>query len=135
MSLATSDVPFFAILLIALVESFNVTNLFNSWTQILFFWRLGKNLLLLLLWACDTLFPDIGPTPVNWHFLDIEISLRTYLYYQIWITNILKSWSKNEINFYKISLFFDKISSFQCVIKNWIDYNNGIIILCVVDKW
>ena len=100
-SLATSTVPFLLIVLIPLADSFKVTNLFSSWTQILFFWRFGKNLLFVLLCAWETLFPAKGPIPVNWHLLDIFTPVPTILN---WTINIRKFILKKpiEINYFML---------------------------------
>ena len=53
-----------------------VTNRFSSSTQKRCDWMFGKKRRLVLLLACDTLFPVIGRLPVTWHTLDMILLQR-----------------------------------------------------------
>ena len=55
--------------LIASVEIFIVTQVSSSAKKNLFVFRLGKNLRLVFILECETLFPEVGLLPVTWHTL------------------------------------------------------------------
>ena len=55
---------FLSIVLIAALESLSRTHLFSDSNQNLFWCKLGRNLLLFLLFACETRFPTMGFLPV-----------------------------------------------------------------------
>ena len=58
-------------------ESFRVTHLSSSARKKRLCCRLGKNLRLVLILECETLFPETGRFPVTWHTLDIPLEFWT----------------------------------------------------------
>lgn len=63
--------PFLSRVLIARAVILSVTKRFSSGNHTLLVCKLGRNLLRVLLLACETLLPAIGPFPVNSHLLAI----------------------------------------------------------------
>src|SRR5690606_22832150 len=66
-SARTASMPFLSIVRMALVETRRRTQRFSLSTQNRRDCRLGKKRRLVLLFACETLLPTIGPLPVTWH--------------------------------------------------------------------
>lgn len=58
-------------------ESFSVIHLSSSARKKRLCCRLGKNLRLVLILECETLFPETGRFPVTWHTLDIPSQFWT----------------------------------------------------------
>ncbi len=75
---STWSIPCLSIVLRPFLDKRSFTNLFWLSTQILCVWRFGRNFLLVLLWAWDTLFPLFVFLPVTWHTLAIFVSPRRY---------------------------------------------------------
>src|SRR5690606_13151111 len=63
----------------ALVETRRRTQRFSLSTQKRCDCKLGKKRRLVLLFACETLLPTIGPFPVTWHTRAIILPLEYFL--------------------------------------------------------
>ncbi|EYU64414.1 hypothetical protein DV30_10295 [Leptospira interrogans serovar Canicola str. Gui44] len=73
-------IPFFLRVLRALVERRIVTQRFSSSKKILFLIRFTFQVLLVLIWEWETLFPETVPLPVTSHLLAI---VRTELMFSL----------------------------------------------------
>ena len=67
--------PFLSIIRIPLVETRSFTQRFSDSTQNLCACKLGRKRRRVLLFACDTLFPETGFLPVTWHIRDMVNSV------------------------------------------------------------
>jgi len=68
--------------LIAEVLSLRVTQRFSLSRNNLLVLRLGRNLRLLLLFECETLFPTITLFPVNSQTLDIAVYFTVFTFFE-----------------------------------------------------
>src|SRR6185312_17293997 len=66
-SARTESMPFLSMVRRALVDTRRRTQRFSDSTQNRRDCRLGRKRRLVLLFACETLLPTIGPLPVTWH--------------------------------------------------------------------
>ncbi len=75
---STWSMPCLSMVLRPFLDKRSFMNLFWLSTQILCVWRFGRNFLLVLLWAWETLFPLFVFLPVTWHTLAIFVSPLRY---------------------------------------------------------